>query len=105
MLDQIISEDESVLTKDEQIMKMIDDSDFSRSEVLITLQVSKVTVTRRSKLQTEDYAKIMLALKSGQTNKSLSIKYKVTASRISEIKSEKSIPKDALRSYLEAKYS
>ena len=89
-----------------KILKFIDDSEFSRSEVLIELRLNLDNKpTKRGKLEIKDYAEIMRQLKLGVSNKRLSYLYKVTPSRISEIKSEKSIPNSALKEYLEVKYS
>ena len=93
------------MINERQILKFIDDSEFSRSDVLITLRLNlDDKPVKRGKLEMKDYADIMRSLKSGVKNSELAKKYKVTASRISEIKSEKSIPISALKSYLEVKY-
>ncbi len=92
----------------QRILKFIDDSEFSRADVLIALKTvfeAPAKRGKRGKLKTEDYGAIMAALKAGETNKELAAKYGVSSSRISEIRNEKSIPRDALASYLEAKYS
>lgn len=101
VLEQVIPE----LTKDEQILEFIDSSDFSRVDVLITLQMVSTPPTKRGKLEIGQYSEIMGALNKGVTNKDLSIKYGVTPSRISEIKTGKSIPQGALRSWMAQKYS
>ena len=94
------------MSNDKLILDFIDNSDFSRAEVLITLQTTLNPVsTSRGKLKTEDYAEIMKLLNLGSTNKELALQYKVTSSRISEIKTGKSIPANAFRSYLEVKYA
>lgn len=89
----------------QEILDMVDESKFSRSDVLIALRLTlQPEVAKRGKLDISAYAEIITRLKAGEKNSELAKEFNVTASRISEIKAEKSIPQAALKSYLEAKY-
>ena len=93
-------------TREAEILKFIDDSQYERAEVLIALRMSvQPEQTSRGKLKRTDYIDIIKHIRSGRTNKSLAQQFNVTQSRISEIKNEKSIPANVLKDYLIAKYS
>ena len=95
------------MDKDYQdILEWIDKSPHSRPTVLIALKLDeaeKEAPTARGKLKTEDFAVIIDRLLRGETAKKLALEFGVSTARISEIKREKSIPMNALKSYLEAK--
>ena len=90
-----------------KILDMIEASEFSTAEVFAELSVAFAPrPAKRGKLELQDYVSIITALNSGSRNKDLAELYNgVTPSRISEIKTGKSIPTAILRDYNLAKFS
>ena len=82
------------------------DNEYTKDQIFVALKLEeaeKEAPTIRGKLKTEDFAVIIDQVIRGVPAKQLASKFGVSTARISEIKREKSIPRDALPSYLEAK--